>query len=48
MLFVGSIANVIVVEGARKRGVNASFAEYARVGVPLTLLTLAFGVWWLR
>ena len=42
------IANVIVVEGARKRGVSVSFAEYAKVGVPLTLLTLVFGVWWLQ
>jgi Na+/H+ antiporter NhaD/arsenite permease-like protein len=44
---LGSIANLIVVEGARRRGVVVSFGSYARAGVPITLLTLAFGVWWL-
>lgn len=47
LTILGSIANLIVVEGARRRGVKVSFVEYAAVGVPLTLLTLAFGVWWL-
>jgi len=45
---LGSIANLIVVEGARRRGVSISFAEYARVGVPITVITLAIGAWWLR
>jgi Na+/H+ antiporter NhaD/arsenite permease-like protein len=44
---LGSIANLIVVEGARRRGVTIGFLQYAVVGVPVTLLTLAFGVWWL-
>jgi Na+/H+ antiporter NhaD/arsenite permease-like protein len=44
---LGSIANLIVVEGARRRGVVVGFGEYVRLGVPLTLLTLAFGIWWL-
>jgi Na+/H+ antiporter NhaD/arsenite permease-like protein len=44
---LGSIANLIVVEGARRRGVTITFAEYLRVGVPLTIVTLAFGIWWL-
>ena len=44
---LGSIANLIVVEGARRRGLSVSFVDYATVGVPLTLVTLAFGVWWL-
>jgi len=43
----GSIANLIVIESARRRGLRIGFFEYLRVGVPLTLLTLAFGVWWL-
>ncbi len=47
LTILGSIANLIVVEGARKRGVRVTFGEYARVGVPLTLATLAAGVWWL-
>lgn len=44
---LGSIANLIVVEGARRPGVSVRLAEYASVGVPLTLVTLAIGVWWL-
>jgi Na+/H+ antiporter NhaD/arsenite permease-like protein len=44
---LGSIANLIVVEGARRRGHVVTFWEYARVGVPLSLITIVIGVWWL-
>lgn len=47
LTILGSIANLIVVEGARRRGVNIRFWEYARVGIPLSVLTLALGAWWL-
>jgi Na+/H+ antiporter NhaD/arsenite permease-like protein len=47
LTLLGSIANLIVAQGAARRGVSVSFASYAAVGVPLTLVTLAFGVWWL-
>ena len=47
LTILGSIANLIVVEGARRRGVRISFVEYLRIGVPVTILTLAFGIWWL-
>jgi Na+/H+ antiporter NhaD/arsenite permease-like protein len=47
LTILGSIANLIVVEGARRRSVRIGFGDYARVGVPLTLLTLGLGVWWL-
>jgi Na+/H+ antiporter NhaD/arsenite permease-like protein len=40
---VGSVANLIVVEGAR-RLCPISFWEYLKVGVPVTLLTLAAGI----
>jgi Na+/H+ antiporter NhaD/arsenite permease-like protein len=40
---VGSIANLIVVEGARK-ACPIRFGEFLKVGVPVTLLTLAAGV----
>jgi Na+/H+ antiporter NhaD/arsenite permease-like protein len=43
LTLVGSIANLIVVEGARKL-CPISFREYLEVGVPVTLLTLAAGV----
>jgi Na+/H+ antiporter NhaD/arsenite permease-like protein len=44
LTLVGSIANLIVAEGARKTA-PISFAEYLKVGVPLTLLTLILGIW---
>jgi len=47
LTIVGSIANLIVIEGARRSGEQVSLAEYVRVGVPVTLATLAFGIWWL-
>lgn len=40
---LGSIANLIVAEGARHRSA-LTFAEYLKVGVPVTVLTLAAGV----
>jgi len=45
LTLVGSVANLIVVEKARGRA-HVSFWAYARVGVPLTLLTLALGLGW--
>jgi Na+/H+ antiporter NhaD/arsenite permease-like protein len=45
---LGSVANLIVVENARREGVTVSFWEYCKVGIPLTLLTLVLGVAWLK
>jgi Na+/H+ antiporter NhaD/arsenite permease-like protein len=44
---LGSVANLIVVEKAARRGVVISFWDYFRVGAPLTVLTLACGTLWL-
>jgi Na+/H+ antiporter NhaD/arsenite permease-like protein len=46
LTLVGSIANLIVAEGARKTS-PLTFGEYLKVGVPVTLLTLAAGTLWL-
>lgn len=46
LTLVGSVANLIVIEQARDRA-RVGFWEYARVGVPLTLVTLALGLAWL-
>jgi Na+/H+ antiporter NhaD/arsenite permease-like protein len=43
----GSVANLIVVEQARRHGITIGFWAYFRVGAPLTLATLALGAWWL-
>jgi len=47
LLVVGSLANIIAVERARDAGVVLSFAEHARCGVPMTLLSFALGLAWL-
>ena len=44
---LGSIANLIVVEKAARRGVVIGFWDYFRIGAPLTVLTLLVGTLWL-
>ncbi len=44
---IASVANLIVLEGARREGVEVSAWEYCVVGVPVTLATLAVGAAWL-
>ena len=44
---LGSIANLIVVERARQGGVAIGFWTYFKLGAPLTVITIAIGVWWL-
>jgi len=44
---VGSIANLIVAERAKARGVDLDFWTYFKVGAPLTVVTIAVGLWWL-
>lgn len=46
LLLVGSIANLIVADLAAQHGVTLDWRTHARVGVPVTLLTLAVvGAW---
>lgn len=48
LLLVGSIANLIVVDLARRSGVVIDWKDHARIGLPITLATLGI-VWvWLR
>lgn len=44
---LGSVANLIVVQQARNDGVEIGFWTYLRVGAPLTVATIAFGLFWL-
>ena len=48
LTLLGSVANLIVVEHARREGVEVSFWEYCKAGVPVTLLTLGLGIAWLK
>ena len=47
LTLLGSVANLIVVEMARKRGVNIKFTEYLKSGVIITIISLVMGVVWL-
>jgi Na+/H+ antiporter NhaD/arsenite permease-like protein len=46
LFIVGSIANIIVVDAARRRGVAIDWRRHARTGVPVTLATLAISAAW--
>ena len=48
LLTIGSIANLIVIEQARLRGVTIRFRDYACAGVPVTLATFAILLVWIR
>ncbi|GIW98312.1 MAG: anion transporter [Pirellulaceae bacterium] len=48
MLVVGSIANMIVIDQAKRLGIAISWWEHARVGVPITLATLVTAAAWLK
>jgi Na+/H+ antiporter NhaD/arsenite permease-like protein len=46
LLIVGSIANIIVVDAARRRGIAIDWRRHARTGVPVTIATLAITAGW--
>ena len=47
LIIVGSVANIIVVDQAARLGVRIGWRQHARVGVPVTLATLAIAAAWL-
>lgn len=47
LTLLGSVANLIVAESARSQGVQLSFNEYLKAGIPITLFSLLIGVGWL-
>lgn len=47
LTLLGSVANLIVAETARNRGVKLSFREYLKAGVPITVGTLVIGILWM-
>jgi len=47
LLLLGSLANIIMVERAALAGVRLGFADHARCGVPMTLLSMGFAAVWL-
>jgi Na+/H+ antiporter NhaD/arsenite permease-like protein len=47
LTILGSVANLIVVQRAARRGLAIVFWQYLRVGAPLTVLTIIVGLLWL-
>jgi len=48
LLLVGSVANLIVADLAAQQGIAIDWRAHARIGIPVTLLTLAVVAGWLR
>jgi len=47
LTLLGSVANLIVAQHARGQA-EITFREHARTGIPLTIVTIAVGVWMLN
>ncbi|MBI2437823.1 MAG: anion transporter [Lentisphaerae bacterium] len=47
LITIGSIANLITIEQARTYGVIISFKEHARIGIPVTALSLLVTIAWI-
>lgn len=47
LTLIGSVANLIVAEIARRRGVELSFGEYLKAGMAIAILSLGVGILWL-
>lgn len=47
LLLVGSLANLIVAERARAAGIMLGFWDFARAGIPMTVLSMAAASLWL-
>jgi len=47
LLLSGSLSTLLVAESAAAMGAPVSFRDYARAGVPITVISLAFASFWL-
>lgn len=47
LITIGSIANLIVIEQAKQAGIRISFADHARAGMPITLISFAILYGWI-
>ncbi len=45
---LGSVANLIVLQRAQKSGIAIGFWSYFKLGAPVTVITIAIGVWLLK
>ncbi|MBN1268278.1 MAG: anion transporter [Kiritimatiellae bacterium] len=47
LITIGSIANLIVIEQAREHGVKITFREHARIGIPVTVISIVIMLFWI-
>jgi Na+/H+ antiporter NhaD/arsenite permease-like protein len=47
LLLTGSLTNLLIAERAERMGAGLTFRAYARAGVPIAVLSLAFAAFWL-
>jgi len=47
LLLTGSLTNVLITERADRMGARLTFAEHARAGVPIAIISIGFAVFWL-
>jgi Na+/H+ antiporter NhaD/arsenite permease-like protein len=47
LLLTGSLTNVLIAERADRMGAGLTFAEHARAGVPISIVSIGFAVFWL-
>jgi Na+/H+ antiporter NhaD/arsenite permease-like protein len=46
LTILGAASNVIIIQNAERQGETLTFLEFARVGVPLTVVQIVvYGVW---
>ena len=47
MVIFGSLAGIVVVEQAKASGVNISFMDFAKAGLPVALICLLLSALWI-
>jgi Na+/H+ antiporter NhaD/arsenite permease-like protein len=47
LLLSGSLTNVLIAEYGDRMGARLSFADHAKAGVPIAVISLAFAILWL-
>lgn len=46
MIIIGSLANIIVVDAAASKGLKISFWEFAKSGIPVSIISMIIGAGW--
>ncbi len=47
LLLIGSLTSLLIAEQAQRIGAGLTFGTYARAGIPITVISLAFATFWL-